>query len=229
MIVCIDLDGTLLDISRRYYRIHQDVCREFGLSPLPFKTYWALKRQADQTVEFPALSSPRLREQLGRKRAALLETKTYLAYDRLIIGTRKTLKILDEAYEVVLITLRRNRESLEWQLDRLGLTGAFRDILASGEGDRDSRKKLQLIRESVWHRRGLAAIAGDTETDILVGHSLGIATYAVSSGIRSASFLRALGPTAVAPDIRGLPDFLRHIEENSLNPAPRFADPKGSR
>ena len=211
LIVCIDLDGTLLDISSRYYKIHQDVCREFGLSPFPFRTYWASKRKADQTVEFPGLSSLELRERLGRRRKELLETKAYLAHDRLIPGATETLETLGRNYEVVLITLRRNLETLKWQLDRLGLNGSFRDVLASGDGDRDAVRKSQLIKERVWPLSGLAAIAGDSEADILAGQSLGIATYAVSSGIRTASFLKALGPTAVGPDIRGLPDFLRHI------------------
>lgn len=208
MVIFVDLDGTLLDISRRYYEIHQDLCREFGLSPLPFHKYWALKRKGSQWVDFPEVSSPRLQRQYWEKRLSLLEERKYLAYDRLVRGAKEAVIAWRESHSVILVTLRRNLTNLHWQLNRLGLEAAFHAILASEEGAGDTDKKVKLIREGATDRTMEAIIVGDSEADIQTAKSLGIASYAVSNGIRSASFLRSLHPTLVAKDVTQLPSSL---------------------
>ena len=39
-----DLDGTILDISKRYYFIYYDIIKKFGGVPLPKCVYWDYKR-----------------------------------------------------------------------------------------------------------------------------------------------------------------------------------------
>ncbi len=39
-----DLDGTLIDISEKYYRVYNDILTEAGFSTIGKKEYWDAKR-----------------------------------------------------------------------------------------------------------------------------------------------------------------------------------------
>ena len=43
-LICFDLDGTLIDISDKYYWTHKECSEKCGLVPLDQSTYWPLKR-----------------------------------------------------------------------------------------------------------------------------------------------------------------------------------------
>jgi phosphoglycolate phosphatase-like HAD superfamily hydrolase len=48
-------------------------------------------------------------------------------------------------------------------------------------------------------------MVGDTEADVMAAKALGLVSCAVTSGLRSAEFLRALKPDYLIQSIEGLP------------------------
>jgi phosphoglycolate phosphatase-like HAD superfamily hydrolase len=86
-----------------------------------------------------------------------------------------------------------------WELDYLGLTPHFAEIL-TGHSETDGYDvKIELIKEKLGNDEGL--IIGDTEADIIAGKQLGLQTFAVTSGIRDRAFLEAIEPDHVLDSV----------------------------
>ena len=107
---------------------------------------------------------------------------------------------------VVLVTLRRNREALTWQLSHTGLAEHLDLVLSAHDTQREGWKiKADLVREALpgcdfsssW-------FVGDMATDIRAGKALGCRTAAVQTGMCDESSLRLLGPDFVLHGIKDL-------------------------
>ncbi len=201
--VYFDLDGPILDVSRRYYQLHCDLAAALRIPPLAFATYWELKRnQASLEVILPE-SSPEERARYQEQRQALIETREYLQYDQVYPWAPAVLDSLHRSYRLGLVTLRNSRELLLWQLGRLQLADFFDVVLSRdrNQGDWQAKRDL-LVSDRCFTLDSL--IVGDTEGDILAGQSLGLLTVGVTCGIRTEARVAALAPTRIIPDIRPL-------------------------
>src|SRR5262245_4474191 len=83
MIIFIDLDGPILDVSPRYVALHRDLLRALGARGMAGDLYWRRKRAR--------IPEERILEELGasehiadylRRRLELIETRDYLVHDR---------------------------------------------------------------------------------------------------------------------------------------------------
>lgn len=206
MKVCFcDLDGPLLEVSEKYYRAYADIIAENGGQPLLKERYWNLKRQRMPSSELLHLSAtPGLSAvAFGSNWAARVESREYLRYDRLQAGAREAVEALAQRYELVLVTLRRSRELLMWQLGETGLLPRFDAILSSGE-DRTPRWRIKhdlITAHYSGGPRSYSWFIGDTETDIEAGRNLGTRTIAIANGIRTEEMLRRSSPDILLPAI----------------------------
>ena len=189
MTLFLDLDGPLLDVEERYFRVHHDILAELGYSdPVDDKaSYWRMKRDRRPLSAFLMEKGKSLVDEGIHRRRWLetIESEDYLDFDRIIPGAKQQLGKLSGPHTLVLVTLRRNREGLIRELECLQLRLFFRAVLCKAQRTRDSWKvRHDLIRSSLllefdrW-------IIGDSEVDILAGKSLGLTTVAVLSGIRN--------------------------------------------
>jgi phosphoglycolate phosphatase len=211
-----DLDGPLLDVSEKYYRLHGAIVRRAGHAVEPKAQFWSMKRQRVPLTEHLYKSYPGLDEEAYLKSwLAHIETPAYLLFDTVVPGAAAVLEELLPQYQLHLVTLRRNQASLHWELRALGLHKFFVHIL-SGHSDAVPgwRVKANLIRNAGFAPAG-SAIVGDTEADILAGKALGLVTIAVTNGIRSEDVLRRENPQFVIPDITALPVLLQRCAEPS--------------
>src|SRR3972149_5667057 len=117
-----DLDGPILDVSEKYYRVYYDILSEHNCSPLYKNEYWQLKRQKIPTNEILNytncdISTNKYHELWLKK----IETPNYIQYDILQKGAFELLKKLYLRESMVLVTLRKSREILENQLMDLNL------------------------------------------------------------------------------------------------------------
>ena len=205
----LDLDGPILDVSERYFRVHQDVLRSMGsLRVTISKTqYWRMKRSGQPLGQIlPKLSDGHIEQAAflneWRKR---IERPEYLQFDTVIPGVRKRLHRLKERFNLVLVSLRQNKHALGTQLDSLELTNFFSCILSRPPLQSDSWKvKRDLIASSGLLSTG-NWIIGDTEVDILAGKSLAMKTIAVLSGIRNSAALKEVAPDFIVKDLSHLP------------------------
>jgi len=199
-LICIDLDGPILDVSERYYRIYLDAFTPLAAEPLSKETYWELKRNKVSEPEVLAQSGirkPELVRAYLNERSGRIEAAEYLAFDQVWPGTHDTLRALRSRAHLALVTMRTSKALLHQQLDRLNLIQSFDCILTAGPGavaNERGEQKAQLVRDCYQNEATVGWFVGDTETDIQSGRLLGLRTAAITFGIRTVEHLNSASP-----------------------------------
>ena len=206
-ILYFDLDGTLVDVRKRHYAAYADTMRELGLTPLPEQTYWDARRDGASNADLMGNVDTECHSRFAEKWLARVESPSYVRLDTLIPGARATLAALRESYELVLVTMRQDRQSLLEQLDELSLRKFFSAVY-SRDGSDQPQSKSKLIRLFDDNVPGDAAVIGDSEADVEAARELGIESVCVTSGVRSRRYLDELEPDEVVSTIVQLPRIL---------------------
>lgn len=196
-----DLDGTLVDVSKRHYIVYSEVTNELGGKPLSSEEYWTLKRSKAEWGKILPLSMLNLTYESAflDKFIAKIEHPNYLRIDELFPDSLPVLDWLNQIGDCYLVSLRRNRMNLLGQLDDLKINTCFKEIL-TGHSETDGYDvKIRLIKSRLENDKGF--IIGDTEADVVTGKQLGISTIAVQSGIRDRTFLASLSPDYLVDSI----------------------------
>lgn len=208
-LLLLDLDGPLLDVSERFYRLYASLLREQGRQPVDRAEYWDLKRSGVPERDIVSRSlSPESAECYFVRRSELIEARGFLRFDRLQPEVPEILEMLDRHRELALVTLRANCENLAWELKRFRLLEIFSSVLCAGEEGGTAQTKVDLVR-AVYPRVGPNdVLVGDTEVDIQAARMLGCQACVVLSGIRRRELLIEQQPDAILDDIRQLPGWL---------------------
>jgi phosphoglycolate phosphatase-like HAD superfamily hydrolase len=198
----LDLDGTLIDVSEKYYRTYCDLMKQYHFKPLPKQLYWELKRNKVSERDILALSGAEI-DNYPALRKLMIEQEYYQKFDELFSFTLDFLKSISlQCESLILVTLRHNRESLLKQLKALKTSGFFTDIL-SADPDSNTIKhqiKIDLIR-SKHNDSNNAIIIGDSDADIKCGKELGIQTIGVLSGMTNLHQMQSINPDIILPDL----------------------------
>ncbi len=193
-----DLDGTLIDSTRRLYHLFQELVPASSLS---YEEYWQQKRSGkthhniltDQfgysqqdTVDFEEQWMP------------AIEDERFLKYDQPFAGVTQYLELLKADHDLYIITARQSEPAAKKQIASFSwdfLTGVF--------VAKSAKEKAALISgtgELSFHDW----IIGDTEREIETGKELGIKTAAVLSGFRSKALLEKYHPDQIADKVTDL-------------------------
>ena len=203
-----DLDGTLIDVAIRHYRVYSETIHEFNGTPLGQTKYWELKRNKAKwsfLLPLSGVASESENKFLERFKDKI-ENPEYLKLDTLFPNVVMTLEKLRELGDCYLVTLRRNRKNVLEELDYLDLSHQFTEVL-TGHSESDGYDvKISLIRDKLDDAEGI--IIGDTEADIITGKELGLRTFAVRTGIRDDTFLKQLHPDHIISEFA---DVTRYI------------------
>lgn len=217
-LICIDLDGPILDVSERYYRVYSDALKLIGIGPLSKEVYWNLKRSRVSEREILAQSGTSdndLVKEYLNARAKRIESAEYLLFDQVWPGTPDMLRVLrSQGALVVLVTMRNSKELLDQQLDRLKVLEAFGCVLAAGNSSAANdlgEQKAQLVRDCYGNEDLVGWFVGDTETDIQSGRLLGLHTAAITFGIRSVDHLSAVSPDVLLHSPADFQNWARNI------------------
>lgn len=135
---------------------------------------------------------------------SLIENKKYLKIDEIFPSIKETLYSLTKNYRLVLVSLRRARENLIWQLNY------FSRILCNYANNGNWRVKYILIKKDSPPLGSF--IIGDTEIDILAGKKLKMKTVALARGVRNKDFLNKLKPDYLLNNLRGVNKILGLIK-----------------
>jgi phosphoglycolate phosphatase len=205
MTLFFDFDGTIVDVSERYYKLHLHCLRDSS-NPIDPEEYWTLKR--DNVPESAIIENHYLEEDFAsyeQKRMTLIEDPAFLVYDVLLPGARETLDTLSQSHALILVTLRKKSDALQAQFDQLDLRQYFKNVLVAPPIDGPWQTKVSMIRPYMmtgdW-------IIGDTDADVLAAQHLGLTSCATLTGIRSEEKLRAMHPDHIISDITELPALL---------------------
>lgn len=219
-ILYLDLDGTLLDIREKYYRLHLRIASDLGREALPRATFWARKRRGlALEALLPDWEEGALAE-YSRRWLAEIELPTYTGFDRLVPGAREALTRLAPEFDLVLVTLRRDGQELRRQLQRLGLAQLFSRLLVSGDHAGVEPTKVQLLSLTVPPDERQSVVVGDSEEDVRAARALGSPVIAVLTGIRDRAFLTTLSPDLIIESVAQLPAALQ-----SVLPSPAAGNP----
>jgi phosphoglycolate phosphatase-like HAD superfamily hydrolase len=192
-----DLDGPLLDVSERYYRLYRDLVSAQDLSPLPKATYWRLKRRRVPEEAIFRRSGGTKNEEMeyAQLRLSRIESKAYLQYDKMWVGVPAMLRYLHRRALLLLATARRRHRLLEWQLGKLRIRSQFHRVLSIPPRSRSPwEAKATRVRGILGRSPYVGWFIGDTEVDVSVGRLLGLQTVAVAFGIRDTAALRLFNP-----------------------------------
>jgi len=199
-----DLDGPILDVSERYYKVYSDILSQNGFKTLSKSEYWNAKREkiSEHDILKRSLAGP-LIEQYLHEWKLIIESDPYLMYDKLQNGAVEVLETLSNNNELVLITLRTQPQQLHKQLENFNLKKYFSAVLSSSE---ETIPRLEIKYSLIKNFLNIqkiqdCIIIGDTETDITAGKYLGFKTIAVQNGIRSLRILKEANPTLLINSI----------------------------
>ena len=207
-IIFFDLDGTLIDVSKRHYEVYGKLIKEFKGEPLPKSLYWKLKRSRASVPKILRKSSvsEKLHYSFLTKFISHIERKENLMLDSVFPYTKGVLKSLRKNYRLYLTTQRRSKKNTIVQLKGLGLQKFFEGIIISANENR-----LSKVIKNVSREVKNSIIIGDTEVQILIARKVHLFSVAVLSGIRNKSTLKKYKPDFIEANINYLPDLLKKI------------------
>jgi len=207
MNIYFDLDGTLIDVSERFYRIYCDLLDKFNCDiKLNKETYWQLKKERCTEEEIVhrtciGISS----KEYSDLRQNVIESSRYLEYDRPFSYTLDTIKTLKKDNRLVIVSLRDSLKKTEMEIDKFGFKPFFDNVLVHNEDMNNKWKiKAELIKSDRGFNTGDSIVVGDTETDFLAAKEVGVDCFLVSSGIRARDYLASLNPGFVIENISEL-------------------------
>lgn len=203
-----DLDGTLIDVRKRHYAAYAEAAHDLGLTPLSEQDFWDYRRDGAETEDLLGALEEADRERFEERWRELFDEPSYVRLDALIPGARQTLAKLRESYELVLVSLREDREALLDQLEELALRKFFKSVYSPLEPDK-AASKADLIKRQQDRNGDDVAFVGDSEEDIAAARELGIDAVSVTTGVRGRRYLEARGPDEVISSVRELLRILR--------------------
>lgn len=203
--IAFDLDGTLIDVSERDYRIYADILLRLGYTPISKEKYWPLRRKITDVHYILSLSGLVSEEDVSaflKERKALMEAWSYLRIDKPFDDVKETLSRLNKEYNLIILTKRYDSEVTKRQVSELGFNDYAELMIVT------DRKEEAMRRIS-----GLYAMVGDTENDIVPANSVGIISIAVTTGIRNKEKLSAYSPSAI---INKLSEVINYLKDDSI-------------
>ena len=180
----IDLDGTLLDVRARLYGCYCDILSESNATPLDINTYWQLKRtKAPLPKQLKNTGYTADEATFWASWMLRIEHPEYLAHDYLKPLAREALlTAANHADRVVLLTMRKNRQTLIQQLEQFQIIDLFHEIINA------PTSKIKSIEDRQF---GKALLIGDTEEDMSTAKHFGMISTAITSGLRTRELLSA--------------------------------------
>ena len=196
--IFIDFDGTLVDIAPRHYRVYKKCVEKMGGTPLDRKKYWELKRDNISWNELLLISGLEVnnRDDYLELFIDRIESLEELYRDELFVDSLSALKKLSSNdNKLYLLSLRRNSDALDKQIEKLGIECFFEEILSGHSDTKEGTllKKADIIKQTIDNPED-SIIVGDTEADVAAAQQLNATSIALLSGIRSKEFLKSMEP-----------------------------------
>jgi phosphoglycolate phosphatase len=223
MTVFCDLDGPLVDVSKRYYKTYQLALAEtqaslqrqghpLQLTSLSAAQFWQMKRERIPDADIAFCSGLR-HDQIELFLASvedIVNQPLLLREDCLQPDVLRSLAHLQQHDILLSVVTLRWQEQAQQLLQQFQIDHYFKQICGAVDGSGaysnfvEGKQALlsDLVRPLSTDARQNAWIIGDTEADILAGQALGLSTVALSCGIRSQAYLKRLEPTTVQPNLQ---------------------------
>ena len=201
-IIFFDLDGTILDVSERIYRVYSDILKKHDQKALNKKEYLRLKKSKVSVKDIlERTKAENILNDFKKEWLENIEKIKYLDMDKLDYSKRNFLNILRKKYCLILLTSRTKKNSLRDQLKKKKLDIFFDAMIACPEG----RDKSDILKRTKGNK---IFFVSDTESPIMAGKKSKIKTVAVCDGLRTRAFLKKMSPDLLIKNITGLKKYV---------------------
>jgi len=199
-----DLDGTILNVSERIYRVYFDILKKHKKKVLVKEKYLKLKREKKSIEEILRKTEAEDISQIYKKEwLKNIEKEEYLNLDRIPVFKKKILVDLKKRNNLILVTSRKKKKLLYKQIKEKEISKIFQSVIIVPERWKD---KAELLEKEIKNKNYI--LISDTESYILAGRKLKIKTVAVCDGVRSKKFLKKFSPKFLIKDIKDLPKII---------------------
>ncbi len=198
MTIYLDLDGTILDISKKYINLF---CELSGLTHNSGNKFWEYKRMGTPTKEIlnNYNFSEVQQENFETGWFSLIETDEYILFDTVFPGLKQLLELKSHTDNLVICTARQDKSLVINQLKNLQIFNLFNTILVTEK--KSTKASLIFSHRELDTSKSdeLDWLVGDTFEDIETGFNLGINTCAVLTGLTPIEKFRELNnpPTLI--------------------------------
>ncbi len=190
MIYVFDLDGTIIDSSRRHWLLMEKLLGEAkladGWSPRRYMEFKGEGHSGKEYLRQIMRLDDRQADDIMKEWVEHIEDEEWLIYDDLFPDVNETLPQLSS--KIVLLTLRNNADGIKNELIRLNLD-CYETYVVN-----KANQKGTILKELVEADR--CAVIGDTEVDYEAGIAAGCDTYVLNRGFRSKNFWDRRGITS---------------------------------
>jgi beta-phosphoglucomutase-like phosphatase (HAD superfamily) len=176
----IDLDGTILNVYKRYYRIFQTFFKQKHGITIKFDAYHQFKKLAYTDSFIAHKFGLILPQDYFTFKHHKLELLSYLKLDSIIPNATKALRIIkNKGYIAYLLTYRTNKETLIRQLKSLKIFDYFDEII-NLKDVKGQNNKSEFIKSHNFKADDI--IVGDSHVEYEAGQLNQLRTYVVSTG-----------------------------------------------
>ncbi len=198
----IDFDGTVVSWLPRHYACYLSIVTALGLPSLAVGRYWRMKRRgADAAALLAACGASDGLAAFRELWLERIEAPGLLALDRVLPGVRRTLLAWRNAgWRLVLLTSRSRGGRFRRQLRNVRLQGLWDRVLVA-PGGQGGAGKAATLRAIGLPADGRTIWIGDSEADLSGARLTGCEFCGVTTGVRSAAFLRAAGAALLFPSL----------------------------
>lgn len=216
--IFLDLDGPLLDGKERHYFCYRTILEKFGFEPIGIDEYWENKRALINRRELLGLSgAEELYDDFLALWLAMIETPEALVLDKTQDGVMACLRSWkSQGIEIILVTMRKNKQALDEQLTLTGLRQFLDVVLVCDHADGGAGKAdkvRNMFQDDLFKENALWV--GDTEADWEAAKSLGCAVVLLSNGLRNEKYLKSLIGGQVMATIASVTDWLQENQNAS--------------
>lgn len=196
-----DFDGTIVDVKKRFYSVHQALCMYLNINPLTESEYWNARCNRVSTMDIlRKINAEHIYDEYIAGRNELIESTKFLKMDTLRSGVVEALNQIKLRYKCKLLTGRKDKKNLDWQLKYLQIVGFFDEVfIVSPYGNWEEKYKILCNYSSPAD-----IMVGDTPGDLLAGKSAQLKTIAVLDGMSTQSNIEATIPDYIVPFFAGI-------------------------
>jgi phosphoglycolate phosphatase-like HAD superfamily hydrolase len=205
--IFIDLDGPLLDGKEKHYFCYQTILKNYDFEPIPIDEYWKKKRALFGRRDLLSLSGAEIiYDKFLITWLDMIESPEALALDKLQKEVINCLQIWSaKKIKLILVTMRKNKSSLEDQLTLIGLRPFLDAVLVCDHAD-GAEGKADVVRNNYpgYDFKDNSLWIGDTEIDWAAAQSLRCKCILLENGLRNGDYLRSLKSAVVKESIVSL-------------------------
>ena len=166
-IIIFDFDQTLIDTSKRHFKVYKYLSRKFKLSMLDYKSYLAKRLNGlsnkDVLIEQGLLNDEQ--EIAENEWKLIIEQKQYLLYDYPYAWSEQYLKQLSKRYHLWLVSLRSNKAGFYNEIKHLEWYQYFKKIIPVMHSEDNVFGKVSAVQRVQTSSYIFTAWVGDGPVD----------------------------------------------------------------